>query len=122
MPIVDVEIVVGPGEQLPGELAAALADAIGRVLNAPAESVWVKLRTLADACYAENSTAEPLGRRAVFVRMLQARRPTGHDLEQQARELVTRIAEVCGRQLENVHILFEPDAMGRIAFGGELRK
>ncbi len=37
-------------------------------------------------------------------------------------ELTERFAEICGRSPEHVHIIYEPPAAGRIAFGGKLRE
>ena len=38
------------------------------------------------------------------------------------RRLTGAIAAACGRPEENVHLVYEPPAKGRIAFGGELRR
>ena len=57
----------------------------------------------------------------MFVTVRKAQRPTGPALEAEVRALTEGVARICGRQVENVHILYEPDAQGRIAFGGRLR-
>jgi hypothetical protein len=36
--------------------------------------------------------------------------------------LTEGVASLCGRSPENVHLLYEADAQGRIAFGGRLRE
>lgn len=60
MPVVEVEVVLRPGENLPPGLAAALADGAGQVFNAPPGTTWVRLRGLDTAYYAE-SGGEPTG-------------------------------------------------------------
>lgn len=119
MPIVDVEIV--DSESLASDLATRLADVAGRVFGSPPASTWVRVRLLPRHLYAENGTETPAGWRSVFVTVLKARRPTGVALEAEVRALTEGIAGVCGRSPESVHILYEPDAQGRIAFGGSLR-
>ena len=119
MPIVDVEIVTS--EILDSGLAARIADMAGQVFGGPPASTWVRVRSLPQEHYAENGTVSPEGWRAVFVTVRKAQRPTGSALEAEVRALTEGVARVCGRPVENVHILYEPDAQGRIAFGGGLR-
>ena len=119
MPIVDVEIITS--EPLDGGLAATLADMAGQVFGGPPASTWVRVRSLPQEQYAENGVASPEGWRSVFVTVRKAQRPTGSALEAEVRALTEGVARVCGRPVENVHILYEPDAKGRIAFGGKLR-
>ncbi|HWB06738.1 MAG TPA: hypothetical protein VG796_27185 [Verrucomicrobiales bacterium] len=119
MPIVDVEIV--GSEPVEEGLAARLADMAGQVFDSPPSSTWVRLRLLPRHCYAESNTPSPEGWHSVFVTVLKAQRQTGAALEAEARALAEGTARICGRPVENVHILYEPDARGRIAFGGNLR-
>src|SRR5688572_12992529 len=119
MPIVDVEIITS--EPLNGGLAARLAEMAAQVFGGPPASTWVRVRSLPKERYAENGTATPEGWRSVFVTVRKAQRPTGSALEAEVRALTEGVARVCGRPVENVHILYEPDAQGRIAFGGSLK-
>ena len=119
MPIVDVEIV--GSESVDNGLAARLADMAGQVFESPPSSTWVRVRLLPQHFYAENQSATPEGWRAVFVTVLKAERPVGAALESEVRALTEGIARVCGRPPESIHILYEPDAKGRIAFGGRVR-
>src|SRR6186997_3388373 len=116
MPILDVEIVTS--EPLDGGLAARIADMAAQVFGGPPASTWVRVRPLPQEHYAENGTASPEGWRSVFVIVRKAQRPTGSTLDAEVRALTEGVARVCGRPVENVHILYEPDAQGRIAFGG----
>lgn len=102
-------------------LAARLAETAGQIIDGAPGSTWVRLRTLSPQLYAENGSPQPAGWRAVFVRVLKAQCPTGAALESEVLALTDGVARVCGRPPENVHIIYEPDARGRIAFGGHLR-
>lgn len=118
MPIVDVEIVHEDGE-LPPTLPLRLADAVAKVLGSRPQGTWVKLRGLPSQHYAENGGgSETL--LPVFVSIMQGKAPSADKRKEQSLALATVIAEVCERQTENVHILFEPQGAGRVAFGGEL--
>ena len=119
MPILDVEIVTS--ESLGGGLAARIADMAAQVFGGPPASTWVRVRSLPQEHYAENGTPSPEGWHSVFVTVLKAQRPAGLALEAEVRALTEGVARVCGRPVENVHILYEPDAQGRIAFGGSLK-
>ena len=120
MPIVDVEMVIAATEATEPGLAAALADAVGEVLESEAGSVWVRLRRLSETRYAENGGGPPDGVRPVFVTVLLAHVPEGAALQDQVRRLTDVIAAVCNRPAENVHVLYLPEARGRMAFGGRL--
>lgn len=119
MPIVDIEIV--GSEPLGDDLATRLADMAGQVFGSPPGGTWVRVRSLLPPHYAENGTSSPVGAQAVFVTVLKAQRPTGAALEAEVRALTDGVARVCGRPPECVHLLYEADAQGRVAFGGRLR-
>ena len=114
MPIVDVEI-VGGGEET--GLAQALADDVGHVFEAQPGRVWVRLRSLEASRYAENGAAAP---RPVFVCVLAFAPPEGEAMDDLVARLTEAVARRTGRPPENVHVLFEPAARGRVAFGGRL--
>jgi len=119
MPILDVELVVDPAEALQTNLAQRIADSTAPILDVPAARVWVKLRTLARAAYAENEV-EPGSTSPVFVKMLQRSPPRGAELQQEIDELTRAIAYEVGRGPDCVHLFYEPPAAGRVAFGGRL--
>ncbi|MBU0596220.1 hypothetical protein KJ567_06020 [Candidatus Bipolaricaulota bacterium] len=120
MPIVDVEIVVGEGGTIDADLAPKLADAVGAVLGTTPGRTWVRVRALPDAHYAEDGGGPPAGIRPVFVTVLKSMRPEGERLREETRRLTEAIAAACDRPVENVHVLWLPDANGRMAFGGRL--
>jgi phenylpyruvate tautomerase PptA (4-oxalocrotonate tautomerase family) len=120
MPILDVEVVVAPGEVLSPDLAARLADRAGAALHAAAGRTWVSVRALPLAQYAESGGGPEPGVEPVFVTVIRASRAAGEAMEVEAGALTSAIAEACGRPAENVHLIYEPDAVGRVAFGGKV--
>ena len=60
MPIVEVEIVLLPGESMRSGLAAEIADRCGEVFGSPPGSTWVKLRAIPCDHYAEAAAAHPM--------------------------------------------------------------
>ena len=119
MPILDVEIV---GDISPREgLAQRIADAAGEALGSRPRGPWVKLHFIDRALYAENAADGSESVEPVIVRVIQAAPPSGDDLQAQIDELTRALSAVTGRPAENVHIVVEPPALGRIAFGGKLR-
>ena len=114
MPILDVDI-VGAADL---DLAQKIADAAGRVFHTPAGETWVRLRS--PEAYAENGGTLPEGVRPVFVSVLKTQPPAGEALVLEVQALTDAVAHACGRPPENVHVIYEPPALGRIAFGGRL--
>ncbi len=122
MPVLQVEMVDGPAEA-PAGLAQALADAAGRVLDAPPGHTWVRLRRLPASGYAENGPAAagtPAPAAPVFVEVLQRAPPAGAALEAEVKALTAALAAVLARPADQVHVLYAPAAAGRQAFGGVL--
>lgn len=115
MPILDVEIV--GGAPAPAGLATRLADALGAELGAGPGRTWVRLRRLAEADYGESGGGPPEGPGPIFVTLLEADpRTTAVRL----RAVAETVGRLCDRPTERVHVLVEPAARGRIAFGGTL--
>lgn len=119
MPVLDIELVLAPGETPVSDLAAQLADAGGEVFATAPGRTWVKLRYLDSSLYAENGSGGA-GPHPVFVTVLKSSIPQSGELAAEIRQLTEAIARVCDRPVENVHILYQPDAAGRVAFGGNL--
>lgn len=120
MPILDVEVVIPPGGELPDGMPAAIADAAAGVFRTPPGMTWVRLHELPGDRYSENGGASGADLRPVFVRVLRAALPGALELQAEVSALAAAIAGVCGRRVEDVHILYDPPAAGRIAFGGML--
>ena len=119
MPILEVEIVTPDGAELEDGLAARIADGAGEVFGSPPGRTWVKLHALPSSRYAENGGTPP-GVYPVFVNVLKAEVLQEEELRKEARALAEVIGRLCQRPSENVHILYSPSALGRIAFGGNL--
>jgi phenylpyruvate tautomerase PptA (4-oxalocrotonate tautomerase family) len=120
VPIVDVEIVLLPGESVCSGLAAEIADRCAEVFGSPSGGTWVKLHTMPREHYAENGGGPPHEVFPVFVSVLKARLPAPDALRAEVARLATAIAEATGRPAENIHIVYLPEGAGRVAFGGEL--
>ena len=120
MPILNVELVGEVESRLREGLAERLANAAGAALNSRPHGTWVKLHCLPADQYAENDGGPTEGALPVLVSLLQAEVPTGQILEQQVSALTAAVAECTGRPHENVHLIFEPSGVGRVAFGGKL--
>ena len=113
MPIVDIAL-IGEARAAPtlcGELAQAISQAIG----AAEGSVWVTLTRRPASDYAENGPPpQPL---PVFVRVL-ARGDDPARRAAWAQAIAAAVAAALQRPTERVHVIFEPDANGRVFFGG----
>ncbi len=128
MPILDIEIVTSDSNQsLPADLTQSLADEAAQVFGAPQGTVWVKVRFIPSAQYAEDHGTPP-GAYPVFVTVLKSRARAersrsiqkGSALEDEIARLTKAIARILNRPSTNVHILYQPDGAGRVAFGGKL--
>lgn len=120
MPILRVEIVGDVSAPVRADLARRIADEAGACLASRSGGTWVRLIYLPAEQYAENGTPDRV--QPVFVSLLQADVPTGDALTEQITRLTHAVATACQRPAEQVHILIEPPAAGRIAFGGTLRQ
>lgn len=120
MPVLDIDIITMPGEVLPDNLAQDLAEAAATIFTSPPGQTWVKIRPLPHTQYAENGGGPPTSVYPVFVTILQAHRPRREQLTSEIEQLCRQIAAAVGRRPENVHILYLPDGVGRMAFGGKL--
>lgn len=120
MPIVDVEIVTRPDEQIGENLASRVADTVARVLGVPQGRTWVKMRSIPPKNYAEDGAGPPEGVYPVFVSILLADLPPQEEMKGQSTRLTAAVAAACSRPPENVHLLYQPPARGRTAFGGRL--
>lgn len=132
MPIVDIQIVESAESDVSPAFTQHIADELGSIFNSGPQQTWVKLSLLPARCYAENCTDESHERgevgvtvdkefpAPVFVHVLKWKAGTPEQRQAEAQAISACVARACGRNVENVHVIFEPDAAGRIAFGGEL--
>lgn len=120
MPVLDIEIVIGTEEQLPIDLAQRIAHRAGEIFNTPAGHTWVMVHRMERGLYAENDVALDEGVKPVLVRVLKARMPPEEQLLDEVQLLTLALAQLLNRPFENIHIIYEPEARGRVAFGGRL--
>ena len=119
MPIIDIEIVLKPNEAIQSQMASELADQLGEIFESPKGGTWVKVRGLVNSQYAEN--AQPSEEvYPVFVSVVKSELPTPDDRQIEVEKLTAAVAQICGRPPENIHVLYEPEGRGRVAFGGKL--
>jgi phenylpyruvate tautomerase PptA (4-oxalocrotonate tautomerase family) len=116
MPILDVEVVGQQAGDPPTEkLAGRVADAVGESLGVPAGQLWIKVRKLSASSYAENGPPSQL--LPVFVRVL-VRTKDPSVWPTRAAAICDAVASATQRDRSVVHVIFEPDATGRVFFGG----
>ena len=120
MPMLDVKLMGPVAEADRRDLARRIADAAAVVFGSPTGETWVTLHLVASEMYSENGGGPPIGAKPVIVSVVQARPPTGRALVDQVAQLTRAIAQACGRPPENVHLVYQPKAKGRVAFGGRL--
>lgn len=121
MPILDIERVLPDGtDAAPAGLAAALADATGRVFGSAPGRTWVRLRGLPASAYAENGATLAADELPVFVTVTLAQPPKGDALVAQVRALTDAVAQALGIDVLRVHVQVAPPGVGRQAFGGTL--
>jgi hypothetical protein len=119
MPIVDVEIVLKRGESLRKEIVIELANELGEIFQSPGGGTWLKIRELPDDRYAENDgTAE--GLYPIFVSIIKSRLPDFDEMQKEVESMTGAVAQICGRSSENVHVIYQPEGRGRVAFGGRI--
>ncbi len=120
MPIVTVELVVERADAPKPDVAQAVADAVGRVLQSPPGQTWVRLHTLDRAHYAENDSSVAADELPVFVTVLKRQVPTATEAQTEAAALTEAIASAVRRPAARVHVEYAPAALHRLAFGGQL--
>jgi phenylpyruvate tautomerase PptA (4-oxalocrotonate tautomerase family) len=118
LPILTVELIGSP-DRPPRGLARAIADATAPILGSEPNGTWVRLRALRPDEYAENGDAY-LGARAAIVTVLAADPPSTAARAAEAELLCAAIAEATDRDPAHVHLIYDPPARGRVAFGGRL--
>lgn len=97
-----------------------LADALGELFGSQPSGTWVRARQQDRAYYAENMIDCSPELRPVIVEILKSELETGKDLAIEAAAICALVSQTLGRRTENVHVIYEPAARGRVAFGGKL--
>lgn len=123
MPILEIEI-TGERHADQGaehQLVQRLADAAACVLT-PGRigATWVRLRWTQHRHYGEGGCPPAQTPSPVFVRLLVAAWPDEPTRASLSAQLCEALAPLCRRAPSLVHLLWEPPAAGRVAFGGRL--
>ena len=125
MPIVTIETLSdGPysnEDALPTQdQLQSLADALGALFGSQPSGTWVRARQQQRAYYAENMIEVNRDMRPVIVEILKSELGTEKERAIEAAAVCALVAQKLGRQPENVHVVYQPAARGRVAFGGQL--
>jgi hypothetical protein len=116
MMILEVEVVGQQGGDPPTEkLAVRIVDAVAAALSIPAGHLCVKVRKLSASLYAENGP--PPQSLPVFVRVLVRTRDRSV-WPKRAETIALALSHATTRPRAAVHVIFEPDATGRLFIGG----
>ena len=120
MPIVTINLVSKREERkLPTPIVQKLADELGQIFECAPASLWVHVAYTSRDQYAENQSE--LGDLApTFVEVLLADSLSLEMRTVQAARIANLVAKLTGRPVEQTHVIFAPEARGRIAFGGQL--
>jgi len=119
MPIVDIEIVLRTNEAIREELVSELADELGEIFHSSPGETWVKVQMLAADHYAENG-GTPDGVYPVFVTIIKSKLSSIEEMQNDVAKITGAVAQICGRPSENIHVIYQPEGRGRVAFGGKL--
>ncbi|MBU1050747.1 hypothetical protein KKG90_12065 [Candidatus Bipolaricaulota bacterium] len=118
MPILDLEVIVAQNEDIDPGWAQQIADVAGSVFGTPPGRTWVRMRAMQQSHDAENATSRSENLHPIFVTVPKAQNPPIELLRVEALKLTQEIACITERQSENIHVLYLPPAVNRMAFGG----
>ncbi|MGD8417230.1 MAG: hypothetical protein PVH91_09250 [Pseudomonadales bacterium] len=125
MPIVTIETLsdhpLSQDDALPtSEQLQSLADALGELFGSQPSGTWVRARQQQRAYYAENLIEIGPEMRPVIVEVIKSELDPGRNLDIEAAAICALVAQVLGRRTQSVHVIYQPPARGRVAFGGKL--
>ena len=104
------------------EAIQRLANQLGKIFASPIGNTWIRVRYLPLIDYAENDCPVDDDCRPTFVTVLRAKLPDRETLRSEAQSIAQTVASVLERPERNTHVLYEPEASGRIALAGVLRE
>lgn len=118
MPIINVEI-VGSISANANYVSQNLADVAGKIFQSGPGQTWLKLTFIPFDNYAENNIARPL-EGPTFVSIIMKDPLDDNEKAQLALNLAKEIGQILNRSIDKIHVYFNLEARGRIAFGGKL--
>ena len=125
MPIVTIETLsdspISDEDALPTPVQLqSLADSLGALFGSHPSGTWVRARQQQRAYYAENMMEVSASLRPVIVEILKANLGTEKERAIEAAAVCALVAQTLDRDIQNVHVIYQPEARGRVAFGGQL--
>jgi len=125
MPIVTIETLsdslLSDEDALPTpDQLQTLADSLGTLFGSAPSGTWVKARQQQRAYYAENMIEISRDMRPVVVEIIKSDLESGKELAIEAAAVCALVAQTLERKTEHVHVVYQPAARGRVAFGGKL--
>jgi len=97
-----------------------VADELGALFGSQPNGTWVRARQQQRAYYVENNGLVDAGLRPVMVEIQKSDLEPEDQLAAEAASVCSIVARSLGRPERNVHVVYQPAARGRIAFGGKL--
>jgi hypothetical protein len=121
MPIVSIEIAVAEHEiELPHNKVKEIANHLGVLFESEKGGTWVKVTYLPWKQYAENSANFHESAKPAIVEILKKTLPDPNEMAAEAKQVAKIVGAIISRPEENIHIIFLPESLGRVAFGGNL--
>ena len=122
MPIVDIEFLTNTTDAaaIDKESLQCVTDELGELFRSAPGGTRVRLRRIDPNAYAENGTATESQAAPVFVSVLRADVPEAAALRREMAGVADIVSRALDHPRENMHVLYAPEARGRIGFGGVL--
>lgn len=125
MPIVTIETLSDDPDSgtdalpTPDQLQS-LADSLGALFGSHPSGTWVRARQQQRAYYAENMIEVSRNMRPVIVEILKSDLGSEKERAIEAAAVSALVGQTLGRDTQHVHVIYQPEARGRVAFGGQL--
>ena len=97
-----------------------VADELGTLFGSQPNGTWVRARQQQRAYYVENDGLVDADLRPAMVEILKSVLEPEDQLAAEAASVCSIVAKSLGRPERDVHVVYQPAASGRIAFGGKL--
>jgi phenylpyruvate tautomerase PptA (4-oxalocrotonate tautomerase family) len=123
MPIIEFQIIGNLEISDKKDFRKELINGLANIFGSENKSVWCKFNFIPVENYIENDNSGlsiplPL---PIFLKILNYQNKSIEECKKEAIIISEFVSKVCNRPKENIHILYEPSAKGRIAFGGILK-
>src|SRR5215216_2753952 len=119
MPIIDIEIVLRANESIRDHMVSELADELGEIFHSPPGETWIKVHPLSTDQYAENG-GRPDGIYPIFVTVVKSKLSSFEESQKEMTKITGAVAQICGRPSDTIHVIYQPECRGRVAFGGKI--